>query len=58
MLNFEIAEHLVYDGLELQWYDDAAHQWRASIGPQGETTTGWRRTSAAGADDYRRATGT
>ena len=33
------------------------YQWRASIGPQGETTTGWRRTSA-GADDYRRSTGT
>ena len=25
MLVFEIAEHLVYDALELQWYDDAAH---------------------------------
>ena len=25
MLNFEIAEHLVYDGLELRRYDDAAH---------------------------------
>src|SRR5262245_54459388 len=23
MLNFEIAEHPVYDSLELQWYDDA-----------------------------------
>jgi hypothetical protein len=23
MLNFEIAEHPVYDGLELQWYDEA-----------------------------------
>ena len=34
------------------------YQWRASIGPQGETTTGWRRTGAAGAGDYRRATGT
>jgi hypothetical protein len=25
MLNFEIADHPVYDGLELQWFDDAAH---------------------------------
>ena len=25
MLNFEIADHQVYDGLELQWFDDAAH---------------------------------
>ena len=121
MINFEIAGHLVYDGLELQRDDDAAHgtgmlalltrrdthlvdcyrlriedsnltvldvterwkprnlpllmrvittvvpvfrrwpttyQRRASLGPQGETTTGWRQTSAAGADDYRRATGT
>jgi hypothetical protein len=33
------------------------YQWRASIGPEGEITAGWRRTSAAGADDYRRATG-
>ena len=24
MLNFEIAEHPVYDSLELQWYDDTA----------------------------------
>lgn len=34
------------------------YQLRASIGPKGETTTGWRRTNAAGADAYRRATGT
>jgi hypothetical protein len=25
MLNFEIADHPIYDGLELQWFDDAAH---------------------------------
>lgn len=25
MLNFEIADHPVYDGFELQWFDDAAH---------------------------------
>ncbi|MGN6167916.1 MAG: hypothetical protein ACTHQQ_07055 [Solirubrobacteraceae bacterium] len=25
MLNFDIADHPVYDGLELQWFDDAAH---------------------------------
>lgn len=25
MLNFEIADHPVYEGLELQWFDDAAH---------------------------------
>ena len=25
MLNFEIADHPVYDGLELQWFDDATH---------------------------------
>jgi hypothetical protein len=25
MLNFDIADHPVYHGLELQWFDDAAH---------------------------------
>lgn len=25
MPNFEIADHPVYHGLELQWFDDAAH---------------------------------
>jgi hypothetical protein len=25
MLNFEIADHAIYDGLELQWFDDVAH---------------------------------
>jgi hypothetical protein len=25
MLNFEVADHPVYDGRELQWFDDAAH---------------------------------
>ena len=25
MLNFDIADHPIYDGLELQWFDDAAH---------------------------------
>ena len=24
MLNFEIADHPVYNGLELQWFNDAA----------------------------------
>lgn len=33
------------------------YEWRA-IGRQGEITAGWRRTGTAGADDYRRATGT
>lgn len=34
------------------------YRWRASIGTQGETTSGWSRIGAAGADEYRRATGT
>ena len=25
MLNFEIADHAVYDGFEVQWFDDAVH---------------------------------
>jgi hypothetical protein len=25
MLNFEIGDHPIYDGLELQWFDDVAH---------------------------------
>jgi hypothetical protein len=34
------------------------YRWRASIGPEGETTSGWSRVGPAGADDYRRAGGT
>jgi hypothetical protein len=25
MLDFETADHPIYDGLELQWFDDVAH---------------------------------
>ena len=37
MLNFEIADHPVYDDLELQWFDDAAHGtgMRAFLGRRG-----------------------
>ena len=33
MLNFELADHPVYDGGELQWFDDEDHGtacWRSS----------------------------
>jgi hypothetical protein len=34
------------------------YEWRAGFGPDGRTTAHWTRTSSAGVDDYRRATGT
>lgn len=34
------------------------YQWRAVLGPGGETTGGWTKVGSAGGDDYRRATGT
>jgi len=33
MLNFEIADHPIYDGLELQWFDDVLTRYSSWLAP-------------------------